>query len=56
LRESATKLPGNPVVQYHLGLASLKAGDKEAARQALTIALNSPENFPGKERSKEVAG
>src|SRR5215510_5252331 len=27
IRESASKLPDNPVIQYHLGLASLKVGD-----------------------------
>src|SRR4029453_14051812 len=42
LKESAAKLPDSPVIQYHLGMASLKAGDKDGARKALLAALNSP--------------
>ena len=45
LKESATKLPGDPVVQYHLGLASLKVGDTLGARKALGAAINSPVSF-----------
>jgi Flp pilus assembly protein TadD len=52
LKESAAKLPDNPTVQYHLGLASLKVGDKEGARKALTTAVSSPGTFPGKEEAR----
>jgi tetratricopeptide (TPR) repeat protein len=54
LKESASKLPGTPLVQYHLGLASLKVGDKEGARSALTAAVNSPANFVGRDQAKKA--
>src|SRR5207253_2343946 len=54
LKESAGKLPDAPLIQYHLGLASLKAGDKEGARKALTAAVNSPNTFAGKEEARKA--
>jgi tetratricopeptide (TPR) repeat protein len=54
LRESARKLPDEPVVQYHLGLAAMKAGDKNSARVALTAAVNSPVSFSGKEEARKA--
>jgi Flp pilus assembly protein TadD len=48
LLEAAQKLPDNPTVQYHLGVASAKAGDPVTARRALTAALASPASFPEK--------
>ena len=54
LRESASKLPDQPVVQYHLGLASLKVGDKDGARAALTAAVNSPASFAEKDDARKA--
>ena len=54
LKESASKLPDQPVIQHHLGMASLKAGDKEGARVALTAAVNSPTSFPGKDEARKA--
>jgi Flp pilus assembly protein TadD len=54
LKESAAKLPENPVIQYHLGMASLKVGDKDGARRALTVALNSPATFAGKDEARRA--
>src|SRR3989475_12324592 len=54
LQESAAKLPSNPEVQYHLGMAAYKTGDKETARKALAIAVNSPTNLPGKDEARKV--
>jgi tetratricopeptide (TPR) repeat protein len=54
LKESASKLPDAPVIQYHLGLASLKVGDKTAARKALTAAVNSPAEFAGKDEARKA--
>ena len=54
LRESAAKLPNSPAVQYHLGLASLKVGDTSGARKALTVAVNSPGHFPGKDEARKT--
>jgi len=46
--------PDQPVVQYHLGLASLKAGDKQGARKALTAAINSPGSLAEKDEAKKA--
>ncbi|OGK78461.1 MAG: hypothetical protein A2X52_15105 [Candidatus Rokubacteria bacterium GWC2_70_16] len=54
LKDSAAKLPGNPEVQYHLGMASAAAGDKEAARQALTLAVAGRSEFRGKEEARKA--
>ena len=47
LKESAEKLPDNPVIQYHLGMAAAKLGERETARKALASAVGSPQAFPG---------
>jgi Flp pilus assembly protein TadD len=54
LKESAAKLPESPEVQYHFGMASLKAGDKETAKKSLATAAASPVNFVGKEEAKKA--
>jgi hypothetical protein len=54
LKESASKLPATPVIQYPLGLASLKVSDKEGARSALSAAVNSPATFIGKDETKKA--
>ena len=46
LRESATKEPGNPMYQYHLGMVYLKLGKNGEARQALEKALKLDPKFP----------
>jgi Flp pilus assembly protein TadD len=52
LKASADRLPDNPVVQYHLGMAAAKTGDRETARAALAMAVKSPHRFPGKEEAE----
>jgi tetratricopeptide (TPR) repeat protein len=54
LKESAARLPDRPVIQYHLGMASLKSGDKDGARKALIAAVNSRGNFAGKEEARRA--
>jgi tetratricopeptide (TPR) repeat protein len=54
LKESAAKLPGNPQVQYHLGMAYLQVGDKDNARKALAAAANSPASFQGKDEARKT--
>ena len=54
LKESAAKLPDSPEIQYHFGLASMKAGDIEAARKALGAAANSPASFSGKDEARRA--
>jgi len=46
LEESAAAVPDNPVVQYHLGMAYLKAGDAPRARVALGRSLQLNPGFP----------
>jgi cytochrome c-type biogenesis protein CcmH/NrfG len=54
LKESATKLPDNPQVQYHVGMAYAQTGDHANARKALTAAANSGVVFPGKEEARKA--
>src|SRR5207247_1591445 len=54
LKESAAGLPENPVIQYHLGMAALKIGDRETARKSLAAAAESPKSFAGKQEAREA--
>jgi tetratricopeptide (TPR) repeat protein len=54
LKESAAKLPENPEVHYHLGMAASQTGDREDARKALTRAISSPANFGGKQDAQRA--
>ena len=56
LKEGAAKLPEHPVIQYHLGMAAYKAGDRDTARTALASAVGSPQAFPGKEEARRLLG
>ncbi len=49
LQESAAKLPNNPQVQLHLGMALYMMGELEAARASLARAVTDPSEFPGKQ-------
>jgi tetratricopeptide (TPR) repeat protein len=49
LKESAAKLPNNPEVQVHLGVAFYMMGQMDAARAALRRAVDVPSEFPGKQ-------
>ena len=46
------KLPNNPQVQYHVGMAYRQAGDTESARKALELAVKSPASFIGKDEAR----
>jgi len=52
--ESAAKLPENPEVQYHLGMAALKVGDTETAKKSLAAATAAPANFVGKAEARRA--
>jgi tetratricopeptide (TPR) repeat protein len=54
LRESASKLPENPEIQYHLGMAASKVGDTDAARRALARAVSAPADFGGKTEARKA--
>lgn len=45
-QSSADRLPNNPEVQYHLGVANYMLGNEDASRNALQSALNSTREFP----------
>jgi tetratricopeptide (TPR) repeat protein len=47
LQESAAKLPGQPEVQYHLGMANYMLGFEEAARTALLNSRQTSAVFAG---------
>jgi len=42
------------MIQYHLGMVSAAAGDKEAARQAFGIAATTPTPFPGQDEARKA--
>jgi tetratricopeptide (TPR) repeat protein len=52
LQESASKLPENPEVQFHLGMTAYMMGQTDLARVALRKAASAPKDFPGKDESK----
>jgi tetratricopeptide (TPR) repeat protein len=54
LKESADKLPNNPQVQYHLGMAYQQVGDRDNARKALELAVTSSESFIGKDEARKA--
>ena len=54
LKEAAEKLPTNPVVQYHLGMAQYKNGDKAGAKKSFQSALKLSQDFPGSEDAHKI--
>jgi len=50
--ESAGKMPENPEIQFHLGMANYMMGQTETARKALQRAVSSPTDFTGKEEAR----
>jgi Tfp pilus assembly protein PilF len=40
------------VLQYHLGMAQLKAGDRSAARASLELAVKGEARYPGVEEAR----
>lgn len=54
LKEAADKLPNEPLVHYHLGMAHAKKGDAGSAKQALQTALKLNQDFAGAEDAKKT--
>ena len=54
LKDSAAKLPDNPQVQYHLGMAYAQLGDQVNARKALNAAIGSTADFQGKDEARKT--
>ncbi|WNM64036.1 tetratricopeptide repeat protein [Candidatus Nitrospira neomarina] len=52
LGEAVEKLPENPVVRYHLGMALLKKGEPNNAKKTLEFALKMSPTFPGAEEAR----
>jgi tetratricopeptide (TPR) repeat protein len=54
LRQGAGRNPSNPTLHYHLGLASLKEGNRKDAKRALEQALKLNPQFAEAEDAKRV--
>ena len=54
LREGAARLPDNAELQYHLGMAAARTGEKDLARKALAFAAASPAAFKGKDEARKA--
>ena len=49
LKESAAKLPGEPEVQFHFGMASYMQCDEDSAQKAFALARQSTADFMGRD-------
>jgi tetratricopeptide (TPR) repeat protein len=56
LEESAGKLPDQPEIQFHAGMAHYMLGDETAARLALQKAADANADFPGKDEARQRLG
>ncbi|MDE2306056.1 MAG: tetratricopeptide repeat protein [Gammaproteobacteria bacterium] len=54
LRDALAKRPGAAVIQYHLGMAQIAAGQTAAARQSLEGALGAGQSFDGIDQAKRA--
>jgi len=54
LKEAAEKLPNQPMVRYHLGMAYHKNGNADLARKELTKALELDPKFKGNEEARAI--
>jgi tetratricopeptide (TPR) repeat protein len=52
LQDGAGKLPGDPVIQFHLGMAQYMLGAAEPARLALQHAADATADFSGKNEAR----
>lgn len=55
LSEATEKLPENPLVQYHFGMAQRKNGDVAGATRSLRASLKTEPELPGGRRGEEDA-
>jgi tetratricopeptide (TPR) repeat protein len=53
LQEALARLPDNPEVQFHAGMAHYMLGEEEPARLNLQKAVDSNADFPGKDNARQ---
>ena len=54
LKEAVDKLPNEPVVQFHYGMAQYKNGNAAAAKKALQASLKLSKDFSGSEEAQQT--
>ncbi|HHJ14547.1 MAG TPA: tetratricopeptide repeat protein, partial [Gammaproteobacteria bacterium] len=54
LQQVVDKMPDVAIFNYHLGMALAKQGDKETARKYLEKAVNSDQDFTGKDEARDT--
>jgi tetratricopeptide (TPR) repeat protein len=54
LKEAAEKLPNEPVVHFHYGMALHRKGDTAGAKKSLQAALKLSHNFTGAEDARKT--
>ena len=54
LKEAVEKLPNEPVVHFHYGMAQQKNGDQAGAKKSLQTALKLSQTFTGSEEAKKT--
>jgi tetratricopeptide (TPR) repeat protein len=54
LKEAAEKLPNNPVILYHYGLAQHNNGDIDGAKKSLQTSLTISDKYSGAEDAKKL--
>jgi tetratricopeptide (TPR) repeat protein len=54
LKEAVEKLPNDPIVQFHYGMAQYKNGDAAGAKKALQASLKLSQDFAGSEEAKKT--
>jgi Flp pilus assembly protein TadD len=54
LKEASEKLPDNPVVQFHYGMAQYKNGNAAGAKTALQTSLKLSKDFPGSDEARKT--
>jgi Flp pilus assembly protein TadD len=56
LKEAVDKLPNEPLVHFHLGMAQYKNGDAAGAKKSLEASLKLSKKFPGSEEAQKTLG
>jgi predicted Zn-dependent protease len=52
LKRAASKAPGSKLIQYHLGMAQYKAGQKDEARTSLESAVTGAPQYLGMDEAR----